>query len=367
MTPEPHIAWTAAIREPERALAWSSAEWELVVRLGRRLRLLARLAESLAAAGLLERVPHAPRRHLLAQRQVSRHRTATMRWALERVRAVTGTRPFPFVLLKGAAYLAQNLPIAAGRLPSDVDILVPRAHLADVQSALSADGWSEVPLDAHDRRYYLEWSHELPPMRHPVHPIELDLHHGILPPVARTRVDIDRLLQAVQPSPWPGWQVLQPTDQVLHCATNLFLDAQAHDRLRDLIDLDGLLRHFGRTPSFFSELLARARELGLAELLALGSRLCVEWLGTPLPDAERAPLRAHEPAAPRRWWLMPALRTVLTPSHPDALPPWQQGAWGTLLLTRYHLARMPLRLLVPHLAHKLRSRPATIASTGEPE
>jgi hypothetical protein len=366
MKTESHIAWTAAIREPERVLAWSAAEWDLVVRLGRRLRLLARLAESLAASGLLEHVPDAPRRHLLADREVSRHRTAAMRWALERVRAVTGAPSFPRVLLKGSAYLAQDLPIAAGRLPSDVDILVPRAHLADAQRALSADGWSEVPLDAHDRRYYLEWSHELPPMRHPVHPIELDLHHDILPPVARTRVEIDKLLKTVQPSPWPGWQVLQPTDQVLHCAANLFLDAQAHDRLRDLIDLDGLLRHFGRTPSFFGELVTRAVALGLAEPLALGVRLCREWLGTPMTAADLALLRAHEPAAARRWWLLPALRTVLAPAHPDASPPWQQTACGTLLLARYHLARMPLRALVPHLAHKLRGRPAAIASTGAP-
>jgi hypothetical protein len=355
------------MREPDRALAWRSDDWELVVRVGRRLRLLARLAESLDAAGLLERVPPAPLRHLLAERQVSRYRTAAMRWALERIRAATGTPPYPRVLLKGAAYLAQGLPIASGRLPSDIDILVPRAQLSEVQRALSADGWSEVPLDEHDRRYYIEWSHELPPLRHPVHPIELDVHHDILPPMARTHVDIGRMLRTVRASPWDGWQVLQPTDQVLHSAANLFLDSQAHDRLRDLIDLDGLLRHFGRVPSFHAALLARAVELGLAEPLALGLRLCGESLGTPMPEAERAALRAHEPTAPRRWWLLPALRTLLAPSDPDRPMPWQQHVSATLLLARYHVARMPMRALLPHLAHKLRRRPKSVASNDAPQ
>ncbi|NJN00397.1 MAG: nucleotidyltransferase family protein, partial [Aquincola sp.] len=245
-------------------MAWTLVEWEFVVRLARRLRLLARLADSLDAAGLLARVPDVARRHLVAERQVSRFRTAALVWALERIRSTLGPVGYPCVLLKGAAYEGQALPIARGRLPSDVDVLVPRANLDTFQRALVADGWKEVALDAEDQRYYRDYSHELPPMRHPLHAIELDVHHDILPPVARTRVDIERMFEQVQPSAWPGWCVLQPADQVLHSAAHLFFDSQARDRLRDLIDLDGLLRHFGGDQAaFFDELIARAIQLGL--------------------------------------------------------------------------------------------------------
>ncbi len=354
---DPRIAWTAAIREPELASAWTLAEWEFVVRLARRLRLLARLAESLDQARLLERVPNVVRRHLVAERQVSRFRTAALVWALERIRSTLGPVPYPCVLLKGAAYAGQNLPIAHGRLPTDVDVLVPRSHLDSFQRALVADGWSEVALDAHDQRYYREYSHELPPMRHPLHAIELDVHHDILPPLARTRVDIGLMLERVEPSVWPGWCVLQPTDQVLHSAAHLFFDSQARDRLRDLVDLDGLLRHFGqRDPGFFDELVARATQIGLAQPLALAVHFCARWLGTPIQAGAMHQLQRHRPGGAQRWWLMPTLAALLWPAHPDAPSPRSQRVAAALFLARYHASRLPLGLLVPHLMRKLRAR-----------
>ena len=61
-----------------------------------------------------------------------------MVWALDRRGAALGDAAYPRVLLKGAAYIGQGLPIAAGRLPSDVDILVPRGTLADAEARLRA-------------------------------------------------------------------------------------------------------------------------------------------------------------------------------------------------------------------------------------
>ncbi len=354
----------AAIRRPQLALTWSLAEWEYVVRIARRLRLLARLADGLDAAGLLADVHPAPRRHLIAEQRVSRYRTAAMAWALERIMAALGQPGFPCVLLKGAAYLGQGLPIAAGRLPSDVDILVPRTELAAVQARLSADGWAEVALDEHDQRYYREWSHEVPPMRHPLHPIELDLHHNILPPVARTRVDAQLLLAHVRPSKWPGWQVLQPADQVLHSAAHLFLDSEARDRVRDLVDLDGLLRHFGQGPGFWDALATRSRELTLTEPLALATHFCVEWLGTPIPADMQARVGACMSAL-RRAWLLPVMSAVLTPTDPDDQPPWTQGMAAAIVLARYHRGRMPMRILMPHLWHKVRARGGDAAAPND--
>lgn len=350
--PAMRLAWIGAIRDPQLAMSWSLAEWERVVRLGRRLRLLARLAESLDAAGLLSETPPAPRRHLIAEQRISRHRTAAVAWAIERVGTALESSTAPLVLLKGAAYLAQYLPIASGRLPSDVDILVPRVHISKVQALLQVAGWSEVELDEHDRRYYHEYSHEVPPMVHAVHPLELDLHHGILPPTARIRVDSAQLLSRLQPSQWIGWHVLQPVDQVLHCAAHLFCDSDLRDRIRDLIDLDGLLRHFGTQPPFWDELTDRAQDLGLAEPLALGSHFCVSWLGTPIPDATQSMLLVAGPTTAQRRWLLPILECALLPAEPDHPVSRRQAAADWVVLARYHHRRMPLRLLVPHLLHR---------------
>jgi hypothetical protein len=352
----PSLRWLAALREPQQVLHWSLAEWQAVVPQARRLRLLARLAEAVDAAGLHAQLPPQPLRHLLAEQQLSRHRTTAMTWAIARTGAALAGAGYPRVLIKGAAYLAQRLPIAAGRMPSDLDILVPRAHLADAQLRLQAQGWAEVELDAHDRRYYHEWSHEVPPMRHPIHAIELDLHHNILPPLARTAVDAQALLARLQPAPaCPGWSVLQPADQVLHCAAHLGLDAELRERVRDLVDLDGLLRHHAAAdPGFWPALLARARTLGLGEPLALALPLCAAWLDSPVPPDVASELADAGPGRLGRRVLAPLLRTLLSPSDPLHDTPAAQRAAAAVFLARYHLQRLPLRLLLPHLWHKLR-------------
>ena len=347
--------WLQALRDPERTQAWTLADWQRVVRLARRLRLLSRLAERLDAAGLLAQVPAQPRMHLLAEMRLSRWRVQSVLWTLERLETALGDAPYPRVLLKGAAYIGQGLPIAPGRLPSDLDLLVPHSAIDDALQRLQQAGWSAKEMDEHDQRYYREWSHEVPPMHHPVHPVELDLHHNILPPVARTHVDADLLLQQLKPSNWSAWQVLQPVDQVLHSAAHLFHDSELRDRLRDLVDLDGLLRHFGTDPAFWHLLPRRARELGLGESLALAHHFCTNWLGTPVPAAAASAIQALAPGAATRWWLLPLLTQVLTPTEPDTRRAWGQGPAATLLLARYHVHRLPLRHLVPHLWHKLRT------------
>ena len=193
-------------------------------------------------------------------------------------------------------------------------------------------------------------------MTHPLHPIELDLHHNILPPVARTHVDADLLLSRLQPSQWPAWQVLHPLDQVLHSAAHLFLDSVLQDRVRDLVDMDALLRIFGTNSAFWTELLERAGQLGLTEPLALACHFTTKWLDTPIPLPVQVAIADQGLSTAQTSWLLPLLDAVLTPTEPDAQPSWQQVAAAWLLLVRYHRQRMPLRLLLPHLWHKMRTR-----------
>ena len=354
--PPANLAWLTALREPGQTLRWSLADWERVVRLARRLRLLARLTENLIRAGLIDQVPPQARRHLISEQRLSQWRTRGMVWVLERVATTLQHADYPLVLLKGGAYIGQDLPIAAGRLPSDVDILVPKAHIADAQKRLREAGWQEAKLDAHDQRYYHEWSHEVPPMTHPVHGVELDLHHNIQPPVARTRVDADALLLHLKPSKWPAWQVLDPLDQILHSAVHLFHDSELRDRIRDLVDLDGLLRHFSALQvDFWLRLPERARTLNLTEPLALACHFCQHWLGTPIPQNALSAITRDGPGRVKRAWLLPLLGQVLMPTEPDNDPSAAQSVAATLLLGRHHYLRMPFQLLIPHAWHKFRA------------
>jgi hypothetical protein len=351
---EDRLAWISAIREPAAALHWSLPEWERVIRLGRRLRLLARLAESLDSVNIMAQVPELPRRHLIGEQQVSRHRTAALAWALERIGDSLADLKTNLVLLKGAAYVAQGLPIARGRLPSDIDILVAREDIQTVTGRLSEAGWQEIALNEDDRRYYHEWSHELPPLVHPIHPIELDVHHNVVPPMARTHVDGRLLLSDLRPSPWSGWAVLAPEDQVLHSAAHLFFDSNVRDRVRDLVDLDGLLRHFGNMPDFWEALPERGRQLNLTEPLALACSLCVDWFGSPVPDLTLDELKVHGRWKPGHGGLVRIFAEALTPLEPDEAPSWRTHIADTLVLARYHRWRLPLALTVPHLWRKAR-------------
>ena len=54
----------------------------------------------------------------------------------------------PVILLKGTAYAAAGLEAGRGRSIGDLDILVPRAALPDVERALLAAGWEWVKEDA---------------------------------------------------------------------------------------------------------------------------------------------------------------------------------------------------------------------------
>jgi len=360
------LDWLRAIRQPDRVLGWNLAQWEARIRMGRRLRLLGRLAEAIEGAGLTPRVPAVVALHLLDERRLTRWRTQALRWAIQRVAADLAVGGVPRVLLKGAAYVAQALPNAAGRLPSDLDILVPRRYLHAAQAQLVAAGWEETPLDDHDRRYYHEWSHELPPMRHPMVELELDLHHNIHPPISRAKVDADLLFERAQPlqgRAWQGWQVLHPQDQLLHCASHLFEDSEFRNRLRDLVDFDSLARSFGATPGFWDGLPERAHVLGLQADLALAVDLCCDWLDTPVPETARRELQRHG-RSPLHGVTRALMAQALWPAPVDRESGLGAVLADQLLLVRHHLRRMPLPLLVPHLLHKWRKARQPAEQTG---
>lgn len=355
------LGWLLALQAPEVAVHWTLAEWERVVRLARRGRLLARLAHRLEDAGLTGALPTAVQQHLLGEQRLSAARTTAVVWTIERIGAALAGQGFPMVLLKGAAYIGQDLPIARGRLPSDLDVLVPRSALQACQAALQAAGWQEVEMDAHDRAHYHEWSHEVPPMQHPLFEVELDLHHNILAPQHGRFLQVDLLLPHLQPSRWAGWQVLQPVDQVLHSAAHLFNDSELRDRVRDLVDLDGLFRSFGQSPGFWPALVARSRELGLELQLALALQLTVRWLQAPVPASALAETWGAGLGAVWRQSLLWLFGQALLPVEPDERPALRQRMAAWVLFVRYHLRRLPLRRLLPHVWHKLRSAVAPAA------
>jgi hypothetical protein len=268
------------------------------------------------------------------------------RRAMKELDHVLGRRGFPLVLLKGAAYLTQGLACARGRLFSDVDLLVPRAHLDEAERLLHEAGWTFGELDAHDERYYREWSHELPPLQHPQHPLQLDLHHSILPPTGRVRPDEAALFAAAVPVAGASFQALSPEDQVLHACAHVFQDSDLSGMFRDLVDLDGLLREFGARPQFWNALIERARVHGVGRALWYGLDFCGALLATPVPPSAVEALAFAAPG-PLIGSTMARLGGLsLLPESPDRLPSLAKRGARQALFLRYLWQRFPLRLLV---------------------
>jgi hypothetical protein len=347
-------AIVVALRDPAATVGWSAAQWDLLVRQGRRAHLLARLGLRLEAAGLLESVPHAARMHLRSAILLVERQNQALAWELERIAEALDAYRLPVLLLKGAAYAVAGLPVAAGRNFSDVDILVPRERIGAAEEALMLRGWQSAMPDAYDQQYYRRWMHELPPMRHVKRGTTLDVHHAILPPTARTRTDSAPLLaDAVALPGMPGLRVLQPVDMLLHSATHLFHEGELDKGLRDLHDLDSLLRHFGTAePGFWEALVPRATRLGLARPLYYALRFTRELLATPVPEAVFAQaVAAGRPSAPVDALMGACYHRALRPMHASATTRGSRPARFALYL-RAHWMRMPLPMLAAHLARK---------------
>ncbi len=343
---------------PMEATALSTADWDLLVRQGRRTNLLARLAISLRGAGILDRVPTSPKLHLLSALRMVERQDIALRWEIRCLANELKDAGTPFILLKGAAYVMANLPAAPGRTFSDVDILVPKANLNQVESQLMLHGWQGSHHSSYDQQYYRRWMHELPPMTHVLRNTSLDVHHAILPDTARIKVNTSALIAAAQPLPLhPGVYVLQPTDMLLHSATHLFQEGQLENGLRDLFDLDSLLRHFSVETDFWNHLVPRAQELGLTRPLYYALRYTSQLLKTPIPAALlRESANTGEPSKLALAFMDFCYHRALQPCHASCNTRGTRLA-RTLLYVRSHWMRMPLMLLIPHLVRKALTRP----------
>lgn len=341
-----------ALRDPAHLAQADLASWELLIRQARRADLLPALATRLAAQRSVT-VPAAAKAHLDAALVLARAQRDEVVRELAHVESALAPLDVKPILLKGAAYVAAGLPAADGRLFNDIDLLLPKALLPRAEAQLMLHGWATTHHSAYDQRYYREWMHELPPLRHLHRQSVIDLHHAILPETARRRPDSSKLIDAAVPSAvQAGYRVLAPTDLVLHSASHLAHNDDATHLLRDLADIDVLLRHFSDIGGFWSHLLDRSRELNLQRPTYYVLQLAADLLDTPVPapilrraEHEGAPPNILRPLMRRLW------RAVALAVHPSMAQRHTALALGSMYV-RAHWLRMPPGLLARHLTVK---------------
>jgi hypothetical protein len=215
-----------------------------------------------------------------ARRDAAHARTQAL-WEAEMCRRALAPLGVPVILMKGTAFHAAGLDASIGRSVGDLDILVPRASLEAVEAALVEAGWEHVkPADGYDDSYYRRWMHELPPLIHRTRDRMIDVHHTILPLTARPRPDAKALI-AASVGLENGLRILSPADMIVHAAAHLFADGDLAGGLRNLWDIDRLLREFD-SPDFRRALAERARLHQLEGPVARALRLAHRFYCTPV-------------------------------------------------------------------------------------
>jgi hypothetical protein len=322
------------LRDP--AAAGEVRDWTALLATARAESLLGSLAYRLSGVA----VPETVERVLAAARADAAQARAQALWEAEMARRALAPLGVPVILLKGTAYAAAALAPAEGRSIGDLDILVPRDALPQVEQALLGAGWEWVKEDAYDDTYYRTWMHELPPLIHKERDRMIDVHHTILPLTARRRPDAAAMV-ADSLALDSGLRILSPADMVAHAAAHMIADGDLAGGLRNLWDIDRMLRDFGRDEAFWPTLHARAARHQLLAPVRRAVRLAHRLYGTPVPPEWRKG-RLADPLFRRRLL---------------ARDGWGRETRKPLRLAFYirsHWLRMPPLMLARHLWTKAR-------------
>ena len=346
----------SAFKNPKSLAQFDLHEWELLIRYARSSKLVAALGSKIALNSPEIDLPQKVTAHFQGAQQLVDYRKQLVMWELNRLNKALSELDVEVVVLKGGAYILLGLPMAAGRLLSDIDILVPKNDIERVEKHLLAQGWQAAKLDDYDQHYYRTWMHEIPPLRHRDRYIEVDIHHTILPITSRLHPDPVRLLNDAINVDNTTCKVLSPCDMVLHSAVHLFYDAELNaGDFRDLVDLHELLSFFSQqSADFWTKLDARSTELSFQRPLYYCLYFTQQLLNTAVPDNSMINSEGRPPYLLRIMmeYMVPL---ALLPEHPD-YPEKKVAFVRWLLYIRSHYLRMPLSLLLPHLLKKAKRR-----------
>lgn len=256
---------------------------------------------------------------------------------LERAFLGSGIEP---ILLKGGAYVALDLDAAKGRRVSDLDILISEEQLEKAEELLKAAGWAfdESAQEAYDQNYYRKHMHELPPLRHSIRFTLLDVHHQLLPPTARLKIQNAPFFEAAEHLEDSFIKTLSLVDLFIHSAIHAFADGNFDTPVRNLVELHSLLADLEAISD--ETLIERIKLIGAEQPCAYAFALLADIL----LSARAVKLLASLDGVPSKTvlsWFIDRLNGDKT-----------KKSTKVFLYLRSHLLRMPLYKLIPHLMVK---------------
>ena len=344
---------TACLVDPRIAGQFGARQWNELIATARAERLIGALADRLDGRSVPEEVAVVlSDAHVMAAQE----RRAAL-WEADCARRALAGYEGKAVLLKGTAYVAANLDAGRGRSIGDLDLLVAEKDLEEVERALLAAGWEWVKEDAYDDAYYRRWMHELPPLIHRDRDRMIDVHHTILPKTARPTPDAKAMIGsaiALQPdekakgvrlakfSSWHGLHILSPADMVCHSIAHLLADGEMDGGLRNLWDIDRMLREFAGSANFWDALAVRARRHEILPYVRRALRLAERIYDTPVDEKLRGRTLASD-----KWFEKRMMAR-------DGWGRQTNRALRFFFYIRGHWLRMPPKMLTRHLWIKWR-------------
>ncbi|MEP7350342.1 MAG: nucleotidyltransferase family protein [Sphingorhabdus sp.] len=356
------------LRNPESVAALDAEGWTTFLTIARAERLIGTLAYRLDGQALPDTVAAI----LADERTNAEYQKRSALWEANCARRALADYGGKVVLMKGTAYVAAGLQAGEGRHIGDLDIMVARPDLPEVEALLLAAGWEWVKEDAYDDAYYRDHMHELPPLIHKERDRMIDVHHTTLPLTAKPTPDAAGMMAFAVPLPFRGGvrggaypansafadsplsqpsplkgrglYTLCPTDMFIHSAAHLIADGDLAGGLRNLWDMHCLLTEFAVADAgYFAALKSRARHHQLWPAVHRAARLAQQLYGTEIPRDWRRRERQD------KWFI-----SCLT-----ARNEWGQQSRKFVRLIFYirsHLLRMPPMMLARHLWVKWRKR-----------
>jgi Uncharacterised nucleotidyltransferase len=353
----------AALRDPASAAAFDDKGWTALITIARSEQLIGTLAYRLEG----QRVPPAIAGILRDAKANAGYQRRAALWEADCARRALAAYDGKVVLMKGTAYVAAGLQAGQGRHIGDLDIIVARDDLKEVERLLLTEGgWEWVKDNAYDDAYYRNHMHELPPMIHKERDRMIDVHHTILPMTARPLPDAEAMLRdaitlsSVCPEPVEGREantvfssrpstgsgrterlyIFTPTDMVIHSAAHLIADGDLTGGLRNLWDMHCLLTEYA-SAEFWPGLQLRAQHHQLWPAVHRATRLSHKLYGTDIPKEWQSWNRQD------RWYVARLM----------ARDEWGRGSRKFIRLiffVRSHWLRMPPLMLAQHLWVKWR-------------
>lgn len=341
-------------------------QWEDLVRIARYAGVLGRLSYLLKDIPAYANVPAQVKAHMQAMAAYADAQARQVRFESHHLAAVLKSAGVnQHLFLKGAAYVIGNENVAAGRTFSDIDLLVPKDEINKAERKLNLYGWFMDKYSDYDQRYYREWSHEIPPLKHSARGTVLDLHHNLVPPISGRAPDMVEFWSLATSTDNKRF-VLSDAGMALHSIVHLFCQEEFSHGFRDLTDIFLIFTANEHNQSFWQSLLRLAEKTGFTRELFYAVRYSSSILDAPCPSwvieetDKFAPsqfvLRYHD-------WLFDA---VLSPHH--SLCKQRLFELKHLLaMNRGHWIKMPLTILIRHTVTKIAQSVITMVTGNDPK